>query len=324
VAALLGKIGRPDGRPASISDLERYRRLVKELAACRSAVHSDRPIARLLHKRRRKALLARLDREWPGGAVLHETGDHVFVPRPLDARGRACLLYPPRAHPAALAFLPDGGVAIDVGANLGEWALPLARRVGAGGRLYAFEPQPHIRGALGESLRLNNLTQASLLPYAVSDREGESMMALPQVTSSAVDSGQAHLGAPGSGEIGLAVETVTLDGFATRKGLTRLDLIKIDVEGHERAVLAGAASLLARFRPVIVLEIGHETADDRAAIHALLMGSGYGLGGILLDHGIAPAEWDDYRAGRGPFVSGEVHNLLLLSTALPEATIHGG
>jgi FkbM family methyltransferase len=304
----------------SIGELERYRRLVKELAACRTAVPRDRPIARLLHKRRRQALLARLHREWPGGAVLHETGDYVFVPLPLDARGLACLLYPPRAHPAALSFVPLGGVAIDVGASLGEWAIPLARRVGPGGRLYAFEPQPRVRAALGESLRLNNLAQATLLPDAVSDREGESTMALPQVVSSAVDTGQAHLGAPRAGEVGIAVATVTLDGFASRQGLTRLDLVKIDVEGHERGVLEGAAGLLGRFRPVIVLEIGHAAAAERTAIHALLTRLGYGIGGILLDHGVAPAAWDDYRAGQGPFLADEVHNLLLL----PEAAIDAG
>jgi FkbM family methyltransferase len=320
----LEKLGSSDDGAAPIGELERYRRLVKEIAACRSAIHRDRPIARLLHKRRRKALLARLDREWPGGAVLHETGDHVFVPRPLDARGRACLLYPPRAHPAALGFLPAGGVAIDVGASLGEWALPMARRVGAGGRLYAFEPQPRSRAALGESLRLNNLAQATLLPHAVSDSEGESMMALPLVTSSAVDTGRAHLGAPREGEAGIAVATVTLDRFAAREGLARLDLVKIDVEGHERAVLAGAADLLARFRPVIVIEIGHEAAADRAAIHALLTGLAYDLGGILLDHGVAPAAWDDYRTASGPFVADEVHNLLLRPAPGSEPATHGG
>jgi FkbM family methyltransferase len=308
----LAKRESSDGGPASIGDLERFRRLVKEIAACRAAIHSDRPLARLLYKRRREALLARLDHEWPGGAVLHDTGDIVFVPRPLDARGRACLLYPPRAHPAALGFLPPGGVAIDVGASLGEWALPMARRIGRDGRLYAFEPQPGSRAALGESLRLNNLTQATLLPDAVSDREGEATMAAPRVTSSAVDTGQAHLGAPAAGEIAIAVATVTLDGFASREGLARLDLVKIDVEGHEREVLAGAAGLLARFRPVVVIEIGHEAAADRAAIDALLTGLSYDLGGILLDHGIAPAGWDDYRAASGLFAAGEVHNLLLL------------
>jgi FkbM family methyltransferase len=307
--------GSPHGETEQVSDLERFRRLIKELAACRSTIRRDRPIARLFQQRRRKALLARLDAEWPGGAVLHETGDLVFVPRPLDARGRACLLSPPRAHPAALGFLPPGGVAIDVGANLGEWALPLARRVGPGGRLFAFEPQPRIHAALGESLGLNNLTQAILLPDAVSDREGETVMALPEVTSSTVDTGQAHLGAPGAGEAGITVSTVTLDGFATRAGLTRLDLVKIDVEGHEREVLAGGAGLLARFRPVVVLEIGHETPADRAAIGALLTGLGYEIGGILLDHGVAPAAWDDYRAAAGPFRAGEVHNLLLLPPA---------
>src|SRR5260370_21099720 len=108
------------------SEAERCRRLLKALSRCRAPIPGGGILARALHRTRRRALLARLDAEWRSGFVLHETGDLVFVPSPLDARGRHCLLHPPRAHHAALSHLPHGALAFDIAANLGEWAVSIA------------------------------------------------------------------------------------------------------------------------------------------------------------------------------------------------------
>ncbi len=300
------------------SGLERQRRLLKALSRCRTTNSAGGLLAHLLRWTRRRALLARLDGEWQAGFVLHETGDLVFVPTPLDARGRHCLLNPPRAHKAALAVLGPGAVALDIGASLGEWAVPLARAVGPTGRLVAFEPQALIARALEATLRINNLAQASMVEAAVSDRVGAQNLTVPEITSSAVDTGRARLGAAGAGETASTVRSVTLDGFIGAAGLDRLDLVKIDVEGHERAVLDGARATIARFHPAIVLETGHENAADRAAIAALLRGADYALIGVLLDHGVAPASWESYASGATPCLPGEVHNLLIL----PAAAVH--
>jgi hypothetical protein len=82
----------------------------------------------------------------PRRFCLYRNGDLCCVPHPLDARGRHALQHSPARHPSVLTFLNPGGVAIDVGANLGEWALPLARRVGPSGRVLAIEPAPRHRG----------------------------------------------------------------------------------------------------------------------------------------------------------------------------------
>ena len=106
--------------------------LLKALWKLRPPGEPEAPGARLLRRWREKHLLKRLEREWPGGFTLHRTGDLVYVPAPLDARGRQALLHPPRVHPAVLGFLPAGAVVIDIGANLGEWTVPLARAVVGG------------------------------------------------------------------------------------------------------------------------------------------------------------------------------------------------
>ena len=127
-------------RGADTGNLRPLMGLLKELWKLRPPGEPEPTGTRLVRRWREKRLVARLEREWPGGFALHRNGDLVYVPHPLDARGRHALLHPPAVHPSVLAFLSPGGVAIDIGANLGEWAVPLARRVGPTGRMLAIEP----------------------------------------------------------------------------------------------------------------------------------------------------------------------------------------
>ena len=62
----------------------------------------------------------------------------------------------------------------------------------------------------------------------------------------------------------------------------------------------------------MVIETGHEAAGDRAAIHDRLRGLGYRMLGILLDYGMAEADWEAYVSLAMPFRRGEAHNLLLV------------
>src|SRR5689334_13222064 len=89
-------------------DLRGMMALQKALWKLRPPGGPEAPGARLVRRWREKRLLARLERDWPGGLVLHRSGDLVHVPSPLDARGRHALLHPPQVHPAVLGFLPPG------------------------------------------------------------------------------------------------------------------------------------------------------------------------------------------------------------------------
>lgn len=293
-------------------DLRPLMALLKALWKLRPPGEPEPPAARLLRRWREKRLLARLERDWPGGFALHRSGDLVYVPHPLDARGRHALLHPPAIHPAVQGFVPAGGVAIDVGANLGEWTVPLARRVGAAGRVLALEPAPRAAAALGRTLAANALAQAELLCCALGERDGTAEFSVPLVTSARADTGTAHIGATAAGHEVVSVALRRLDTLAGEHRLNRLDLIKIDVEGHERPLLDGANATLARFRPVMVLETGHEGAGDRRAIHDRLATLGYQILGVLLDFGMAAADWPAYVAAASPFRPGDAHNLLLV------------
>jgi FkbM family methyltransferase len=292
-------------------DLRAMMALLKALWKLRPPGEREAPGERLVRRWREKRLLARLEREWPGGFTLHRTGDLVYVPRPLDARGRHALLHPPQAHPAVLAFLRPGSVAIDVGANLGEWTVPFARSVGAAGRVIAIEPAPRIAASLEATLAANALRQAEIIRCAIGDHNGQTEFAVPVVTSVHTDTGRARIGPAGVGQEALRVPLRSLDSLTAEHSLDRLDLIKIDVEGHERQVLDGAAAILDQYRPTLVIETGHEAEGDRTAIQDRLRGLGYRMLGILLDHGMAAADWPAYVALAPPFRTGDAHNLLL-------------
>jgi FkbM family methyltransferase len=234
------------------------------------------------------------------------------VPSPLDARGRHALLHPPHVHPAVLGFLQPGSVVIDVGANLGEWTVPFARKVGAAGRVLAIEPAPRSAAALESTLAANALAQVEIIRCAIGDRDGTAQLAMPVVTSARADTGTARIGSICAGHDALRVPLRRLDSLAAERDLARLDLIKIDVEGHERRVLDGATASLDRHRPTLVVETGHEAEGDRTAIHDRLAGLGYRMLGILLDYGMASADWPAYVALDSPFRAGDAHNLLLV------------
>jgi FkbM family methyltransferase len=176
----------------------------------------------------------------------------------------------------------------------------------------AAEPAPRSAAALEATLAANGLRQAEVIRCAVGDHDGNAEFAVPIVTSARTDTGIARLGPAGTGYEGLSVCLRSLDSLGSERGLDRLDLIKIDVEGHERRVLDGAQLILDRYRPTLVIETGHEAAGDRPAIHDRLRGRGYRMLGILLDHGMAEAGWDAYLALEAPFRQGEAHNLLFV------------
>jgi len=293
-------------------DLRHMMALLKALWKLRPPGEREPPGARLIRRWREKRLLARLEQGWPGALVLHRTGDLVHVPSPLDARGRHALLHPPYVHPAVLGFLQPGSVAIDVGASLGEWTVPFARKVGATGCVIAIEPAPRSATALQSTLAANALRQAELVRCAIGDHDGAAEFAVPLVTSAHTDTGTARIGPACAGYDALQVPLRTLDSLIQERNLARLDLIKIDVEGHECRVLDGAAATLGRHRPVLVIETGHEADGERALIQDRLAGLGYRVLGILLDYGMAPADWLAYAAIDPPFRAGDAHNLLLV------------
>ena len=152
---------------------------------------------------------------------------------------------------AAERLVPAGGAVVDVGANIGLWTCSLARHVGPDGRVDAVEPYPENLERLRANVDRNSLSNVRILDVALSDREGTLALFAP---AGHPGGGSGSIGArdPGDGVSLGDVPCVRLDSVYDGG---RLDLLKIDVEGHELEVLAGALGTIDRLRPSILCEV---------------------------------------------------------------------
>lgn len=178
-------------------------------------------------------------------------------------------------------LLLPGMVVVDAGANVGEISLVASRRVGVDGRVYAFEPMPRLHQQLGLHTKENGLFQLECIELALGERSSDCQPIYLDCGQEGTDVnlGLGSLVEQEGRHAAGNVRVVTLDSWVECRRLERLDLIKIDVEGSEMALLSGASRTLARFRPRIVIEIQHHTAE-RAGHHShdvfgFLQGLGY-------------------------------------------------
>ena len=137
---------------------------------------------------------------------------------------------------------PDAIVA-DVGANIGVVSALLSGLCPKG-RIYAFEPVAENYAHLAANVAANALENVTVQQVALFDIDGEI-----EVEYDGGYPGGSHVG-----EGGTAVPALRFDTWAHHQSLDRLDLVKVDVEGAELAVLDGAAETLRRFRPIVVIE----------------------------------------------------------------------
>ena len=188
--------------------------------------------------------------------------DH-YITRSMLAYGE----YSPREATMLCSFLRAGDIAIDVGANLGTLTLAMARTVGAGGLVIAFEPQAMLHRCLTQTLADSGLPWVQALQQAVGATSGPVTVGRSD-PAWAANFGAIGLVAGGEGE-GEAIAMVRLDDLA----LGACRLIKIDVKGLELAVLQGASQLLAHHRPVLCVEC--DRPDTRESLLVFLKGLGY-------------------------------------------------
>ena len=170
-----------------------------------------------------------------------------------DKIERAIYLYGVYENLSTVAFLSlvqKGGTVVDAGAHVGHYTLLAAERVGPSGRVIAFEPDPRNRVRLERNVERNALDHVEVLPFAVFDREAT----LPFVTAPDGNTGLGSL-APEAAAAAATVRTVRIDDVLEQRGIERVDVVKLDVEGFEAPALEGAAQLLERSRPAVLFEV---------------------------------------------------------------------
>ena len=188
-------------------------------------------------------------------------------------------------HEATLApvmdgLLPEGGVFLDVGAHIGRWSLRLAGKAAA---VIAVEPNPAALSQLRKHLALNDVGNVSIIPHAAWD---ESCWLELYDENHRLSGGSTRVLDPGTMTAGEdLIHAVRLDEVPLLAALSRLDLVKLDVEGADLHALRGMRGLLEQFHPALLVEChdlyGYYT---RAELHAVLTELGYEWGPVERFH----------------------------------------
>lgn len=218
--------------------------------------------------------LSRFHHRWFGGDQYVDIpgGSRLFIPGDPHYFGFLSGIHEAHVTEAIAASVKEGDVCVDIGANIGYFSMIMARAAGAGGTVFAFEPVPDTFAVLKTNAMLAGEDGLNITPQqaAISAQEGELVIdrqvysTLNQVR--AVESEQDALDS--------RVKCVTLKGFLESRQITgQIALLKIDVEGHEAAVMEGALPVLksGQVRKMII-EV--TPGEDAVQLDRMLAGCG--------------------------------------------------
>ncbi len=186
------------------------------------------------------------------------------------------------------SLMRPGMTGVDVGANQGYYTLLMAGLAGDEGRVHAVEPNARMVALLRRSVAVNGFARrvhVHARPLGADDAR-RVVLRVPDGTPSG-----AYLEAAGGGpDDPDAMLTATLDGIL---GDERVDFIKIDAEGSERAIWEGARRILARGAPLtVVMEFFVDSAPDPAAFLEDIRTCGFAMSHIHNRHGLRPVTAD--------------------------------
>jgi len=190
----------------------------------------------------------------PDGSVMRcDFSD--FVQRQIYFAG----LFEPIEAYLFLKMIGPGMTVFDVGANCGQYTLLGARAVGASGAMHSFEPIPETFRILEQHVRLNGLGNVTLNQAALWNEATE--LSLGGAPGLQAQSGRWSAGFAATDPSAVKVRAIRFDDYVHEHGVSRIDLIKIDIEGAEPFMLQGARESLERFRPVFLMEVNGKAMD---------------------------------------------------------------
>ena len=177
--------------------------------------------------------------------------------------------------------LAPGAVLLDVGAHIGYFSLKGAAKVGPTGRIVSIEPNPETVVQLRSNVAASHVESiVTVEPIAASDKDQQlTLYAARGINTGASSLSKENAGAFDEAPEGYPVRGRPIDDVVAELGLTRVDAVKIDVEGAEVSVLRGAMKTLAKYHPKVVIEIDERQlasfGTKPADVEALLKQAGY-------------------------------------------------
>jgi FkbM family methyltransferase len=190
-----------------------------------------------------------------------------FVPE--DESSIECMLHMPAYEPIDWVSPKQGECFLDAGGYVGWYSIQAGRAVGNGGRVVVLEPDALNRRQLERNLALNEIKNAEILPLAIWSHSGKVGWRHGEepVWHQVKDGGEG------------TQEAISIDELVDQLRLTRLDWVKLDIEGGEVEALQGASRTLRELRPRLFIEV-HETT---AILGPILKEAGYAITNQLYD-----------------------------------------
>jgi FkbM family methyltransferase len=177
------------------------------------------------------------------------------------------------SHEALVSLCRPGDVVLDIGANIGLTALRMSAAVG-NGKVYAFEPDPQNYNECLGHIHANGIRNIEVSQCALGSQEGAACLrhAAPRNRGCVwVDTVDLTASAP--------ILVTTVDDFCAKREIDRIDLIKIDTEGSELAVLKGARRAIETRKPRLFVEVSEDnlqrSGSSSRALWDFLVEAGY-------------------------------------------------
>ena len=166
---------------------------------------------------------------------------------------------------ACARYIKPGNTVLDIGANIGAITLELAKAVGAKGRVLAFEPTKFAFDKLSRNIRLNPDLSPRIRAVQTFLGAADDDKAPPEIHSSWPLAGGSdlHVKHLGEAKTTAGASMRRLDTILAENGIGRVDLVKLDVDGFECEVLAGAEKLFAASAPVFLIELAPYVHAER-------------------------------------------------------------
>jgi FkbM family methyltransferase len=170
--------------------------------------------------------------------------------------------------------LSEGMYEIDIGSNLGYYALLAGCLVGSKGKILAIEPEPNNYRLLSNNVQRNNLENVITIQCAVGKKDGISEFFLTEASNTN------SLITPINGRIisAINVKTRKLDTLIKDYAFPRIDLIRMDIEGGEIIAIEGMYTILKQFKPKILIELHCDVAGTDSINNLLSIYEDYGYG----------------------------------------------
>lgn len=157
--------------------------------------------------------------------------------------------------------LKEGMTCLDIGSNIGYYALLESKKIGKSGVVWSIEPSPENFSILTDNIKLLDNNNVKAFNFAIGDKNAEIEFIISKKSNWSKVKEESDL-VEEEDKI-IKVPLKTLDSFALENDLKKIDLVRMDVEGYENKIIFGGLEFFKKFKPIIMIEI-----------HKMIMGKG--------------------------------------------------